>query len=82
MAGDDWCYFDEQRAEYSVRRAVEEFFLPRAIQILIEPGDPNYEWQQWVVRKSNFWARVRLRKIWTASRARLSLTAHRYCPHD
>jgi hypothetical protein len=49
MAGDDWCFFDGK--EFCVRRAVEDFFTPREIEILVRSGQPNPEWEQWVADK-------------------------------
>jgi hypothetical protein len=47
MAGDDWRFFDRAHKEFGVRRAVEEFFKSRGIDILVT----NPEWEQWLVHK-------------------------------
>jgi SAM-dependent methyltransferase len=52
LAGDDWCYINERCNDLSVRRAVLEFFVPRGIAILVQPGDPNPEREQWLVSKA------------------------------
>lgn len=49
MAGDDWCFFDEAKNEFGVRRAVQEFFAEQGRKIRVEPGMPNPGWQQWLV---------------------------------
>jgi hypothetical protein len=51
MAGDDWCFEDENSGEHSVACAVSDFFAPRAISIAVQVGCPNPEWLQWRVEK-------------------------------
>lgn len=51
MAGEDWCRFDDFHREYGVQRAVEAFFAPLGVPIRLEPGEPNVEWQQWIVTR-------------------------------
>lgn len=48
LAGDDWCF---DRDEFGVRRAIAEFFTARGIEVFIQPGEPNPEWQQWIILK-------------------------------
>lgn len=51
IAGDDWCLrFD---GEFSVRRAVCDFFGPSASRLRLEPGSkPLEEWLQWSIVKT------------------------------
>jgi Methyltransferase domain len=42
LSGDDWC-------GRGVRGAVTEFFSPRGIQVITQPGSCHPEWKQWLV---------------------------------
>jgi predicted O-methyltransferase YrrM len=44
LAGDDWC-------TRSVRTAITDFFTPSGTDIVIQPGCPNPEWEQWLIYK-------------------------------
>ena len=50
IAGDDWCFVDHDN-QRSVARAVSEFFAPLNRRVVIEPGEPNPDWSQWIVEK-------------------------------
>ena len=50
IAGDDWC-FEDRAKERGVARAVTEFFAALRRKIVLEPGNPNPDWLQWIVAK-------------------------------